>query len=126
MDAINHATVRRELEDLFKRFPDVPREVVVKIELLSHGHWFTDAALAATKGSLVKSYRLFSYDLVPMDEFKRKESRQVPEWFYIFQGPFDLRPVSIQTTMDPKSPYLVDVVDGRLVLTVGDEIVSNV
>jgi hypothetical protein len=126
MDAINHAAIRRDLEDLFKRFPDVPREVIVKIELLSHGHWFTDAALEATKGSLVKSYRLFSYDLVPMDEFKRKEARQVPEWFYIFQGPFDLRPVSIQTTMDPKSPYLVDVVEGRLVLTVGDEVISNV
>ena len=56
-----------ELEGYFRAFPDVPREVVLKIELLSRGQWFTDAALAATKGSLVKSYRLFSYDLVPMD-----------------------------------------------------------
>ncbi len=115
-----------EMEALFRRFPDTPREVIVKIELLSRGHWFTDAALAATKGSLVKSYRLFSYDLVPMNSLKRNEARQVPEWFFIFQGPYDLRAVMIQTTMDPNSPYVVDVVNGRLVLTEGGQIICNV
>lgn len=115
-----------ELEDYFRRFPDVPREVIIKIELLSRGHWFTEAALAATGGSLVKSYRLFSYDLVGMDQLTRGEARQVPEWFYIFQGPYDLRAVTVQTTMDPSSPYLIDVVDGRLVLTEGGQIISNV
>jgi hypothetical protein len=126
MDGIVQSAIVPELEGLFRRFPDVPREVIVKIELLSHGHWFTDAALAATKGSMVKSYRLFSYDLIPMDEMTRNEARQVPEWFYIFQGPYDLRPVPVQTTMDPKSPFIIDVVEGRLVLTVGGEIISNV
>jgi hypothetical protein len=116
----------QEFEGYFRSFPDVPREVIVKIELLSKGHWFTDAALKATKGSLVKSYRLFSYDLIPMDQMKRNEARQVPEWFYIFQGPYDLRAVSIQTTMDPSSPYIIDVVDGRLVLTTHGEIICNV
>ena len=114
------------LEDLFRRFPDVPREVILKIELLSHGHWFTDAALAATQGSLVKSYRLFSYDLVSMDKLKRGEARQVPEWFYIFRGIYDLRAVAIQTTMDPTSPFIVDVSDGKLVLTLEGKILSDV
>src|SRR6195256_588508 len=99
------------LEELFKRFPDVPREIVLKVELLSLGHWFTDAALEATAGSLVKSYRLFSYDLIPMDQLERNEARLVPEWFFIFQGQYDLRPVIVQTVLDPNSPYVVDVVD---------------
>ena len=114
------------LEDLFRRFPDVPREIIVKIELLSNGHWFTDAALAATKGSLVKSYRLFSYDLVSMDTLKRGEARKIPEWFYIFQGIYDMRAVAIQTTMDPDSPFIIDVVGGRLVLTLEGTVISNV
>jgi hypothetical protein len=122
----NRVSLVSYLEDLFSRFPDVPREVIVKIELLSKGNWFTDAALAATRGSLVKSYRLFSYDLVPMDTFKRREARQVPEWFYIFQGRYDLRSVAVQTTMDPDSPYVIDVIDGRLVLTVEGDILCNV
>jgi hypothetical protein len=75
---------------------------------------------------LVKSYRLFSYDLVSMDTLKRGEARQVPEWFYIFQGMYDLRAVAIQTTMDPDSPYIVDMEDGRLVLTLEGKTLSNV
>jgi hypothetical protein len=114
------------LEDLFQRFPDVPREVVLKVELLSLGHWFTDAALEATVGSQVKSYRLFSYDLVPMSQMERNESRKVPEYFVIFQGSYGLRPVIVQTTLDPNSPYVVDVVDGRLVLTANGQVLCNV
>jgi hypothetical protein len=121
-----HSSAISDIEGYFRQFPDVPREIIVKVELLSKGHWFTDAALKATHGSLVKSYRLFSYDLIPMDQMKRNEARQVPEWFYIFQGPYDLRAVQIQTTMDPSSPYIIDLVDGRLVLTSGGEIICNV
>lgn len=33
-----------------------------------------------TRGSLVKSYRLFSYDLIPMDQMERNESRKAP-WY---------------------------------------------
>lgn len=119
-------TVIEDLEALFKRFPDVPREVILKIELLSRGHWFTDTALAATKGSMVKSYRLFSYDLMPMSDMKRNEARQVPEWFYIFQGPYDLRAVMVQTTMDSRSPFVIDVVDEKLVLTVDGKKICNI
>ena len=125
-DVIENTSVIEEIEGHFRNFPDVPREVIVKIELLSRGHWFTDAALAATKGSLVKSYRLFSYDLVPMEDLTRNEARQVPEWFYIFQGPYDFRTVLVHTTMDPRSPYVVDVIDGRLVLTAHGQIICNV
>jgi hypothetical protein len=114
------------LEGYFREYPDVPREVILKIELLGFGHWFTDAALAATRGSLVKSYRLFSYDLITMDQMERGEARLVPEWFFFFQGPYDLRPLLVQTTLNPDSPYLIDVVDGRLVLTADGQVLCNV
>src|SRR5581483_11061202 len=71
-------------------------------------------ALEASAGALVKSYRLFSYDLVPMSELKRGEHRRVPEHFVLINGPHAMRPVAIQTSLSPYSPYLIDVVDGRI------------
>ena len=69
--------VDAELETYFEKYPDVPKETILKQHMLSLGHWFSDAALDAAAGALVKSYRLFSYDLVPMSEFKRGEHRRV-------------------------------------------------
>src|SRR5919204_5410111 len=114
------------LESYFKKYPDVPKETILKQHLLSLGHWFSDAALDATASALVKSYRLFSYDLVPMSEFKRNEHRRVPEHFVFLNGPYGMRPVAIQTSLSPHSPYLIDVVDGRLVLTVDEQVVAHV
>ncbi len=34
----------RHLESHFARFSDVPREIILKQDLLRVGHWFTDAA----------------------------------------------------------------------------------
>ena len=114
------------LEGYYKKYPDVPKETIVKQHMLSLGHWFSDAALNASEGALVKSYRLFSYDLVPMSYFKRNEHRRVPEHFVLINGPYNMRPVAIQTSLSPDSPYLIDVVDGRLVLTVDGHVVSEV
>ena len=114
------------LESYFKKYPDVPKETILKQHLLSLGHWFSDAALQAAAGALVKSYRLFSYDLVPMSELKRGEHRRVPEHFVILKGPYAMRPVAIQTSLSPHSPYLIDVVDGRLVLTTEGRVLAEV
>ena len=114
------------LESYFKKYPDVPKETILKQHMLSLGHWFSDAALDASAGALVKSYRLFSYDLVPMSELKRGEHRRVPEHFVLLNGPHAMRPVAIQTSLSPYSPYLIDVVDGRLVLTVDGQVVAHV
>ncbi len=102
-----------QLESYFARYTDVPREVILKQDLLRIGHWFTDAALELATQALVKSYRLFSYDLMPMKEMKRKEHRKIPEWFMIRGGDYDLRPVIVQTTLDSSSPYVIDAVDGQ-------------
>jgi len=114
-----------ELEKYFSRYPDVPREVIIKSDLLRRGVWFTDSALRAANGSLIKSYRLFSYDLVPMSELGRKESRRIPEHIIILGGMYELRPVMVQTTLAPDSPYIIDVTGGQLVLRNGDEVLTE-
>ena len=52
------------LEAYFRKYPDVPKETILKQYLLSLGHWFSDAALDATAGALVKSYRWDAGDAV--------------------------------------------------------------
>ena len=61
------------LEAYFQKYPETPKAIILKSDLLGLGHWFTDAALAATEGCSVKTYRLFSYDLMTMSEMRRQE-----------------------------------------------------
>ena len=48
MEAIAEATSARtlgQLENYFSGYSDLPREIILKHDLLRVGHWFTDAAL---------------------------------------------------------------------------------
>ncbi len=116
----------REIEAYFQKYPDVPREIIVKADLLNLGHGFSDDALEAASGAMVKSYRLFSYDLVTMAQMERREYAKVTEWFTIFEGDYGLRPVTVQTTLATDSPYLVDVVDGRLCMRLDGHPIAQV
>ena len=116
MEAASQSATARtlaELEAYYQRYPSLPREIILKHDLLRVGHWFSDAALQVASDALVKSYRLFSYDLMPMRDMHRKEHRKTPEWFLMRAGPYGLRPVTVQTSLDSKSPYVIDVVDGK-------------
>ena len=129
MEAVSQETNSRaldELENYFASYKDLPREIVLKHDLLRVGHWFTDEALELASKALVKSYRLFSYDLMPMKDMKRKEPRKIPEWFTIRRGMYGLRPMSIQTTLDSTSPYVIDVVDGQPKLFLNGEEICEV
>ena len=89
MEAISEVTNSRtlgQLENYFSGYGDLPREIILKHDLLRVGHWFTDAALELASQALVKSYRLFSYDLMAMKDMKRKEHRKIPEWFTVRRG----------------------------------------
>src|SRR5207249_6267541 len=123
MEAISETTISRtlgELENYLSSYSDLPREIILKHDLLRVGHWFTDAALELASDALVKSYRLFSYDLMPMKDMQRKEHRKITEWFMMRGGPYGLRPVTVQTTLNSKSPYVIDAVDGKAKLFLED------
>jgi hypothetical protein len=123
---IESSRTLNELESYYKAYPDLPREVVLKHDLLRDGHWFTDAALELASDALVKSYRLFSYDLMPMKDMQRKEHRKITEWFMMRGGPYGLRPVTVQTTLNSKSPYVIDAVDGKAKLFLEDHEICDV
>lgn len=117
-----------ELEEYFTHFSDMPREVIVKEDVLRLGVRFSQAALDLTPGCRVKSYRLFSYDSVKIDDMKRQEASSVPEDMKLFGGPYGLRRTFFATRYFPDSPYLIDVVDGQLVLKdeLSGQIIANV
>ncbi len=117
-----------ELEEFFKRFPDMPRECIVKEDVLRLGTRFSEAALEATPGCRVKSYRLFSYDSLKLDEMQRQEAQRVPEDMRFIGGPYGLRRTVFATRYFHDSPYIVDVVDGQLVLKdeLSGQVVANV
>ena len=115
-----------ELESAFLKYGDVPREVVVKQDMLRLGLRFSDRALEAGKGAVLKSYRLFSLDMVAMDQMARQESARVPEDLTVQGGPYGLRATAVQVRLSPLSPYLVDVREGQLALVVDGEAVGQV
>src|SRR3989442_11579476 len=88
MDNISttHDSNPEVLESYFTKYPDVPKETILKQHLLSLGHWFSDAALEAAAGAPLNTYRLFSYDLVPMSELKRGKPRRVPEPLFLLNA----------------------------------------
>lgn len=115
-----------ELDSAFHQLGDVPREVVVKQDMLRLGLRFSEGALEAGKGAVLKSYRLFSLDMVAMEQMVHRESARVPEDLTVQGGPYGLRSTAVQVRLSPLSPYLVDVRDGQLALVVDGEAIGQV
>ncbi|MBI4329959.1 MAG: hypothetical protein HY673_01600 [Chloroflexi bacterium] len=116
----------RILEKLLRKYPDIPPEVVIKQDLLRLGQGFSDHALAAAAGADKKPYDLFSHDLVPMSDMQQQEYSKVPHYFIIRGGPYKLRPVMVVTAIAGDSPYLIDVIDGRLKLRLDGVAIADV
>jgi hypothetical protein len=107
------------LDGYFEKYPDVNKEVIIKEDLLRLGVSFTDKALEESSRYATKSYYLFSYDQMDVDEMKKKEFIKAPECFKFKGGPYDLRVSNNKTCLEKpeKTPYEVDLVNGQLRLS---------
>jgi hypothetical protein len=97
------------LEDLALRFPHVPREAILKEDLLRTGMAFDDSALTDNEAGDVKpkSYFIFSFDHKPLRELGEAATRRPPEEIALTGGPFELRRTIVSVRMNPDSPYRV-------------------
>ena len=77
------------IESYFEKYPDVPREVILKESLLREGFWLTKAARDASKDKLNKSFILFSYIKSGWDELK-DDAASLPEEIRIIGGQYNL------------------------------------
>ena len=100
-----------------ERFPHVPREAVLKEDLLRTGIAFDESALSDNLDGDVKpkSYFIFSFDQKPLAELGEAARRRPPEEIALTGGPYGLRRTIVSVRVNPGSPYRVDrAEDGSL------------
>ncbi len=115
-----------ELEGYIKRYSDMPKEVILKEDVLRNGLRFSEAALEGSDLYQIKSYYLFSTDRTKIEDMSKQENLRAPEEIKLTKGLYDLRPTVVAVRLSSNSPYLVDKIEGRLVLKAHDQIISDV
>lgn len=115
-----------EVESLIEKYPDVPPEAIFKEDLLRLGVSFSEDALRVCGGFKPKSYFIFSFDLRPINELEQGENLRVPEELSLVGGPRNFRRTIVSVRIYPDSPYRVDIVEGKLALLVGGELVCDI
>jgi hypothetical protein len=97
------------IEGLMARFPHIPREAVLKEDLLRTGIAFDDSALTENLDGEVKpkSYFIFSFDQKPLAELGEAAKRRPPEEVALTGGPYELRRTIVSVRVNPESPYRV-------------------
>src|SRR5438132_9073956 len=111
------------------RFPHIPREAVLKEDLLRTGIAFDASALTDNLDGDVKpkSYFIFSFDQKPLADLGEAATRRPPEEIALTGGPYALRRTIVSVRVNPSSPYCVDRdEDGRLRLTLERRPVAEV
>lgn len=117
------------VEDLMDRFPDVPKEAVIKEDLLRGGLSFDDSALTDNESGDVKpkSYFIFSFDHRTLPELGTAALRRPPEEIVLTGGPYELRRTVVSVRVNPSSPYRVKTGDdGRMCLYLDDRPIADV
>ncbi|HYC78646.1 MAG TPA: radical SAM protein [Planctomycetota bacterium] len=115
-----------DAQALAARFPDVPLEAVVKEDLLRRGVRFTAAALGAFADYAAKTYFIFTFNRAPLAELSPEERDAAPEEISLSGGPFGFRRVVVSVRLNPASPWVVDLREGRVALVCGSTVAADV
>ena len=104
------------IASFFEKYPDVPKEVILKEDILRLGMHFTEPALEAAEGFREKVYFQFAWDRAAAEGNDDQQRKRVPNEVMFKKGPWDLKKIITRVPINPKSPYLIDVVDGKVSL----------
>jgi hypothetical protein len=118
------------VEGLMERFGHLPREAVLKEDLLRTGIDFAESALTENLDGEVKpkSYFIFSFDQKPLAELGEAANRRPPEELALTGGPYALRRTIVSVRVNPDSPYRVerDTESGALTLALERRLIADV
>jgi hypothetical protein len=129
VSAVAPTTRTALVESLMERFAEVPREAVLKEDLLRTGIAFDASALSDNLDGEVKpkSYFIFSFDQKPLAELGEAARRRPPEEIALTGGPYALRRTIVSVRVNPASPYAVARrEDGTLGLSLDGRPVADV
>ncbi|MGE4618275.1 MAG: radical SAM protein [Planctomycetota bacterium] len=107
-------------------FPDLPVEALIKEDLLRLGIAFSRESLKYCANYKSKSYFIFSFDMVPIEEMDQDENLRAPEEIQLLDGPWNLRCTTVSVRVNPNSPWNASLEDQNLVLRCGREIISTI
>jgi len=123
-----------EIEGQFARHPTLPREAVLKADLLRTGVRFERGALvrppaegdAPIREHQPKSYFIFSFDMVRQTQLDETQRWHAPEEIALTGGPYDLRRTIVSVRLNPDSAYRVAPRDGALWLHADEQPIAQV
>ncbi len=113
---IETGNVIAELERMFELVSDLPKEAILKQDILRQGLAFSQSALQVASGYKPKDYFIFSFDLVPLKDMETYEAYRSPEEIRMTGGPYNLRPTIVSVRVNPESPYRVEIHEGVISL----------
>lgn len=116
----------RELAALADRYDDLPREAILKEDLLRLGMAFSLEALRFAADFKTKSYFIFSFDMVPIESMQQNENLRAPEEIRFSGGANGYRPTIVSTRVNPGSPYRVELGELGLELRLGNQVLATV
>jgi pyruvate-formate lyase-activating enzyme len=112
-------TLRKaEFLSLVEQYPDIPKEAIIKQDILRLGVNFSEDSCRIASGYKPKDYFIFSFDLAPLEELKMQGEHltKAPEEVRFFGGEYELAPTIFSVRVNPSSPYNVVVEEGKLVV----------
>ena len=117
------------LDEHIELHPTLPREAVLKADLLRRGLSFAPDALvdpSAAQQHQPKSYFIFSFNMVHQSDLDATQQWKTPEEIALTGGRYDLRRTIVSVRLNPASPYRVVLHDGERWLTVDGEPLAQV
>lgn len=117
------------IEAMMGEFPDLPREVFFKEDLLRLGLSLNEplgGAEAPPESYQQKSYFIFSFDRTPIQNMEEQENLRAPEEIALSGGPFDLRRTIVSVRLNPASPYALGRDEHGFALWLEDELIARV
>ncbi|BBB89618.1 MAG TPA: hypothetical protein PKA28_14290 [Methylomusa anaerophila] len=104
------------LNEIIAKYPEIPALIILKIDVQRRGVHYTDRALKAMDNSLhqVRSPYIFGS--------RDAKLTPVPESLLLRDG----TSIIVDPTPPEKNPYIVDVVDGKTVLTDNKQVLEEV